>query len=83
MFNAWSGIAPEIIVGGRVGNFDKKNVTLHRDGGEVVVPRNSIPKHFEVKSGAYVQAVLKSDFILKEIEKAKKEQKKQVQKKKK
>ncbi len=81
--NTWPGIDPKIVVEGRVSSFDKNNVTLYRDDGEVVVPRSSISKKFKVEPGAYVHAVIESDFILREIEKNNKKQKKQVQKKKK
>ena len=77
-FSTFAGMEPHIVIEGQVGDFDKKNVTLYRDGGDIVVPRNSIPKDIEIKPGAHAYAVLKSDILLKQIEE---NQKKRTEKK--
>ena len=83
----WGGVLPEAIVRGRITNFDKKDVQLFKDGQTTTVPRDSIPKHFKIKPGKYVYAVLKSTDLTERIAKAKKEReakkKKKTKKKKK
>ncbi len=78
MSGTWAGVEPHIVVEGQVGDFNKKTVTLYRDGGDIIVPRNSIPKRMKIKPGAHVYAILKSDILLKQI---KENQKKRTQKK--
>ena len=72
-----AGMSSEIIVEGRVSNFDAKNVTLvHQNGHKALVPRSAIPKMFTIREGNYVRAIMKSDFLLKEIARVQKKAKK-------
>ena len=66
-------IPPEITLKGYVVSFDKKNVTITNPMKDVVVPRSAISKGQEIKVGRLVRATIKSDFILKGINKRREE----------
>ena len=55
--------------------FDKKTVTLSQRSGQVKieVPRSSIPKHYEIKTGNQVQAELDGSRVVKQMKEHAKE----------
>ena len=72
MTPAFAGLSQDATVTGTIIKFDKKTVTLSQRGGlRTVVSRKSIPKHFKIKTGNRVSAVLSSDRIIAAIKEAK------------
>ena len=69
----YAAMSSQIVIEGKVGDFNAKRVTLIYDNGKrVSVPRTAIPKHFEIRPGYDVSAFMSSDSLAKEVAKAKK-----------
>ena len=76
LFSAVSDLTAE----GIVVSYDKKKVVLAQDNGKRIrVNRSSIPKHYKLKTGARVQAILDSKKLLKIIKEQEETKKGRVQ----
>ena len=74
--STWAGMSPDIVIEGRISDFDANRVKVIYDDGKVAyVPRKAISKQFKIRPGAYVRTIIKSDFLAKEIGKAQKKKK--------
>ena len=76
-----AGMGGTIVVEGRIGDFDAKSVTVvYGDGGKAKIPRSAVADHYKIRSGNYIRAAIKSDFLEQEIVRAQKKTEKKTKK---
>ena len=81
-FCVFAGLS-NVTLEGIVVKYDKNTVTLSQRGKRITVSRKNIPKHFKLKTGKKVYAILNSEEVMKEIKKIRKQNQEQKQKQKK
>ena len=67
---AFAGITKDATITGRIIKFNARTVTLSQKGRHTKVLRKSIPKHFKIKVGNKVFAVIDSKKTLAELKSA-------------
>lgn len=71
-FYGYALVAGPVRVQGIIVSYDKKTVTLKQKTGKIKVPREAIPKKFNLKTGKHVYALLKPEYLNKIIRPTKK-----------
>ena len=67
---AFSVVVGSVKVEGTIVSYSKHTVTLSQRGKKIEVLRQSIPRHFKIRGGNKVYAIIDGEQLMKELKKA-------------